>query len=77
VLPASECSDGEQFSIKSVTKLVRFNGCRIIVNRVTGSPRRGCSDSDGPEKRSTLVTDPFAGEGAERSPVSLGNSLPF
>ncbi|KAI3668775.1 hypothetical protein L1987_88208 [Smallanthus sonchifolius] len=31
VLPASECSDGEQFSIKSVTKLVRFNACRIIV----------------------------------------------
>ncbi|GJW56707.1 ribonuclease H-like domain-containing protein [Tanacetum coccineum] len=29
--------------------------------------------SNGSEKRITPVTDPFAGEGAERSPVSLGN----
>lgn len=42
---------------------------------MTGSPRRGCSDSEGPEKRSTPVTDPFVGDGATRSPVSLGNSF--
>lgn len=42
---------------------------------MTGSPRRGRSDAEGPEKRNTPVTDRFVGEGAERTPVSLGNSF--
>ena len=43
--------------------------------RVAGSPRRGHSDAEGPEKRSRPVTDPLVGEGAYRTPVPLGNSL--
>lgn len=42
---------------------------------MTGSPRRGRYDAEGPEKRGTPVMDPFVGDGAERSPVSLGNSF--
>lgn len=52
----------------------RTNNIKTLL-RVTGSPRRGRSDSEGPKKRSTPVTDPFVGEGAERTPVSLGNSF--
>ena len=44
---------------------------------MTGSPRRGTSDSECPEKRRTPITDPFVGDGAERSPVPLGNSLVY
>ena len=32
--------------------------------RVIGSPRRGHSDAEGPEKRSRPVADPLVGEGA-------------
>lgn len=33
--------------------------------------------TEGPEKRSTPIIDPFLGDGAERTPVSLGNTLLF
>nr|QLA48187.1 hypothetical protein [Medinilla magnifica] len=43
--------------------------------RVTGSPRRGHSDTEGPEKQSNPVADLLVGDGAKSSPVPLGNSF--
>ena len=37
----------------------------LTILRVTGSPRRGCSDSEGPEKRNTPIPDLFVREGAK------------
>ncbi|CAI9775847.1 unnamed protein product [Fraxinus pennsylvanica] len=42
---------------------------------VAGSPRRGRSDAEGPEKCSNPVADPLVGDGAKSSPVPLGNSF--
>lgn len=42
---------------------------------MAGSPRRGRSDAEGPEKCSNPVADPLVGDGAKSSPVPLGNSF--